>query len=333
MTLIRRGLLAFALALVLGVGWAGGASMSAATAAEISGDGATPNTRTDRGTISDTWRSIREGGSGIVTIPDQSAARLIQSQGDDWRNDREPVTLYGGIALALVLAAILVFFGLRGQIKIDGGRSGELVPRFSLAQRITHWTIAALFVILGLSGLFMLFGKYLLIPVIGPTAFSYVARASLQAHNLFGPAFVPALIALFIFFVRENGFRGYDLAWVMSGGGLFGKHASSGKFNGGEKAWFWWSILFGAALGATGIMLDFVLGDRQTMQLMNIIHMISAIAFIGFGLGHVYLGLVGTEGALEGMKSGTVDANWAKMHHDLWYEEQKAAVGRKSPAE
>jgi len=32
---------------------------------------------------------------------------------------------------------------------------------------------------------------------------------------------------------------------------------------------------------------------------------------------------LGMEGALEGMTRGTVDENWAKEHHDLWWEAHK----------
>ncbi|MCK5366688.1 MAG: formate dehydrogenase subunit gamma, partial [Gammaproteobacteria bacterium] len=40
-------------------------------------------------------------------------------------------------------------------------------------------------------------------------------------------------------------------------------------------------------------------------------------------LGHIYLGSVGVEGALDGMSSGRVDENWAKQHHSTWYEEAR----------
>jgi formate dehydrogenase subunit gamma len=36
---------------------------------------------------------------------------------------------------------------------------------------------------------------------------------------------------------------------------------------------------------------------------------------------HIYIGLFGMEGALEGMVTGEVDETWAKEHHDLWYKE------------
>jgi formate dehydrogenase subunit gamma len=41
-------------------------------------------------------------------------------------------------------------------------------------------------------------------------------------------------------------------------------------------------------------------------------------------LGHVYIGSIGMEGAFEAMGTGTVDVNWAKEHHSLWLEQEKA---------
>jgi formate dehydrogenase subunit gamma len=41
-------------------------------------------------------------------------------------------------------------------------------------------------------------------------------------------------------------------------------------------------------------------------------------------MGHIYLGTLGTEGALQGMRTGYVDETWAKEHHELWYEDVKA---------
>jgi len=52
--------------------------------------------------------------------------------------------------------------------------------------------------------------------------------------------------------------------------------------------------------------------------------MFSALILICGFIFHIYIGLFGMEGALEGMVTGKVDETWAKEHHDLWYEEIKA---------
>lgn len=274
----------------------------------------------------DLWRGVREGQGGRVVMPSREAGVLIQSEGEDWRVRRnEFVVRYGAQILLGILALLAVYFLVRGRIRITGGRSGRVIPRFALGQRIAHWMVAALFVLLGVSGLVLLLGKSVLMPVIGKEAFALIASASLQGHNLFGPIFIPAILALFVMFVRGNGYGLVDLKWLLKGGGLLGGHASSHKYNFGEKTWFWLSVLLGIVLSASGVVLLFpdALADRQLAQLANLAHAVAAIVFIGVGIGHAYLGTIGMEGALEGMTRGTVDENWAKDHHDLWYEDHK----------
>jgi formate dehydrogenase subunit gamma len=41
-------------------------------------------------------------------------------------------------------------------------------------------------------------------------------------------------------------------------------------------------------------------------------------------VGHIYMGTIGTRGALKAMKTGWVDEAWAKEHHQLWYDDVKA---------
>lgn len=281
------------------------------------------------------WHDVRKGAAGRVSIPDPNAPTLIQSQGQDWRVfHNDVVKVWGGRIFAGVVVAIVAFFLIRGRIRIKGGRSGRVMPRFSLTERVVHWFMAVLFVLLGVSGLILFLGKDILLPVVGPSVFSLLASASLQGHNLFGPLFVVAIVALFVTFVRGNGFRWVDVVWALKGGGLLGGHASSHRYNFGEKSWFWLASIAGVALSISGILLlfpDHLPGmvaqttpdappARAMMQLANLVHGIAAVGFIAVGLGHIYIGTLGMEGALEGMTRGTVDENWAKEHHDLWYE-------------
>ena len=63
------------------------------------------------------------------------------------------------------------------------------------------------------------------------------------------------------------------------------------------------------------------------MQSAEMIHAIVAMLFIAAMLGHIYIGTIGMEGAFEAMGQGTVDLNWAKEHHSLWLEDEKARTG------
>ncbi|MGD9669736.1 MAG: formate dehydrogenase subunit gamma [Hyphomicrobiaceae bacterium] len=285
--------------------------------------------RGDQSVSDEFWSRIRHGQRGDVVLPGSEKGVLIQSAGEDWRLLRnDQVTRYGGMALLGILAAIALFYLARGRIKIENGRTGRVIPRFSLAQRITHWFAATLFVLLAVSGLVILFGKSVLLPVLGPHAFAIVASAAMQGHNLFGPLFLPAVLAILVFFIKGNAPRTVDLSWFIKGGGLFGGHASAGKYNAGQKVWFLLTIVLGFAISVSGFVLLFpdALADRTQAQLANLAHGIAAVTFIAAGIGHAYIGSVGMEGAFEAMSVGTVDENWAKEHHDLWYAEHKGSA-------
>src|SRR5476649_616286 len=105
------------------------------------------------------------------------------------------------------------------------------------------------------------------------------------------------------------------------------KEVPSGRFNGGEKVWFWGGLVFlGILVSVTGLILDFPNWNqgRELMQLSNVVHAICAVLFMSASFGHIYLGTIGMEGAYHGMREGHVDEEWAREHHLLWYEEVKA---------
>lgn len=286
-----------------------------------------PNTRGTH-SISDMWRDIRQGKGGLVTIGGPEGGVAINANGAWWSDLREKdgvLIRSGAIGLAGILAVMAVYYALRRRIPIEGGRSGRKIMRFSLAQRVIHWTIACVFLLLGFTGLILLFGRPFIIPLIGTGAFSVLASASKQAHNLFGPIFTVSLVALFFSFVRGNFPSGSDFRWLLKGGGLLGGHVRAGRYNLGEKGWFWITVLAGISLSGSGFVLLFpgLTDARDLMQDAGLIHGIAALIFIGFAIGHIYLGSIGTEGTLEGMTTGDVDENWARTHHDLWLAETK----------
>jgi formate dehydrogenase subunit gamma len=330
--MVFRSLL-FLFALALGAAALPGPTLAAG---EEPAAGQVPGGSLGNNSDADFWRALRQGQPATINIPDREAAVLIQSEGENWRNIRNgPISTIGGWLLIGVIVAVALYFAIRGRIRITDGLSGKRIQRFTQMQRVGHWFVATMFMLLALTGLVLLYGRYGLPYLIGKEGFAMLASASLQAHNLFGPLFIASLVVLFFTFLPGNWFTLVDLKWILKLGGFFGGHASSQFYNFGEKNWFWMSMSLGGLLGVTGIILEFpaLFEDRYIQQISHIAHAISALIFIAVGLGHIYLGVFGVEGAVDGMTTGTVDANWAKDHHDLWYEEVMAEEAAKTDGE
>ena len=264
--------------------------------------------------------------AGRTQIQGPDAGVLINTQGEQWRQFRmTQLVPLAGYLLGGVLIVIALFRLIRGKIRITAGRSRYRIKRFTSIQRLTHWTVAITFVVLGLTGCVLMFGRFLLIPLMGAEAFSYIALASKRIHDFVGPVFGIALLIQFFLFVRGNGpkFK-EDLMWILKGGGLLGAHASSHRYNAGEKAWFWLAMFGGLIVVVSGLVLDFpIFGqDRATMSFAYVVHSVGAVMILAASFGHIYMGTIAMEGTFEIMATGYADANWAREHHDLWYEEK-----------
>jgi len=224
-------------------------------------------------------------------------------------------------------ALLLVFYLVRGKIRISAGRSGRTIQRFNGFERFVHWLTASTFIVLGLSGLNITFGKQLVLPLIGPEAFTSLSYAMKYAHNFLAFPFMLGVLLMLVIWIADNIPSGTDVKWFAAGGGLVGReHPPARRFNGGQKLIFWTVVLGGIALSISGLLLlfPFAYTDMAGMQLANIVHGLVGLVMIGVILAHIYIGSVGMEGAFDAMGSGQVDLNWAKEHHSLWVEEQLA---------
>lgn len=294
------------------------------------------------------WRKVREGLTGQVSIPDKKAAQLVQSDGENWRNFRNgPLPKYGLWGLGGIIVLVAAFYLLRGRIPIEHGWAGRTLTRFTDLERFGHWLLAVSFIILALTGLNILYGRYFLLPVIGADAFTAITLAGKWLHNYVAFAFMLALALTFIVWIRHNFPSWRDIVWLAKGGGLFvkGSHPPAWKFNAGQKILFWLVMLGGLSLSLSGIALMFpfqtalfaktfalvnMLGLRlptnltplQEMQYATSWHGIVALGLIVVIIGHIYIGTLGMQGAFAAMGSGQVDVNWAKEHHSLWAEEE-----------
>ncbi len=121
---------------------------------------------------------------GLGSIPDTKSYVIEQPMGRTWRLFHE-VWLHwiGAIVILGVIALLAVFYFTRGTIRMESGRSGRTIQRFNAFERFAHWVVGVAFIILGITGLNITFGKDLLLPLIGPTAFSQWAIMAKYAHD------------------------------------------------------------------------------------------------------------------------------------------------------
>ncbi len=277
----------------------------------------------------DTWRQVRDGENFIDTRAD-STYNLINQSGEYWRQVRNRWISPGGlIAVGGMLAIITVFYLIVGKKTLDSPRTGRTMLRWTAVERAMHWTLASLFIALALTGLNLLYGKFVFRPLFGDGFWAPMISGTKLIHNYLGPLFGIMLIIVLAKWLTINIPKKHDWTWFKQGGGIIGKaHPDAGFANAGEKGWYWLLASVGLLVVASGLVLDFPNFDqgRDTMQWANMVHAIGSLGLVAVALGHIYIGTLGTEGAFEAMKTGYVDETWAKQHHNLWYDEvmQKA---------
>jgi len=331
------------------VAFTGSPSFDNAAVAQTGGN--VPGNSLGSSSDTDLWRAIRRGERGDVSIPNKSAGYMIQSAGESWRSIRNgPLSVYGSWAIFGVIALLALFFVIRGRIKVDHGLSGRTILRFNGLERFSHWLLANCFILLALTGLNVMYGRYVLKPLIGAEAFSTLTILGKYVHNYVGFAFMVALVMILVLWIKNNIPNKHDIVWLSKGGGMFtkGSHLPAKKFNAGQKILFWLVILGGISISVSGIALMFPfqfemfsgtfaflnifgfglpadLTPMQEMQLSQLWHAIVALFLIAVIIAHIYIGTLGMEGAFDAMGTGEVDRNWAREHHPLWLEDEEGA--------
>ncbi len=285
------------------------------------------------------WRQVGQGVTGYSSLPKSQApeaGNLIQpfvqypgsmltNAGEAWRQTRNNLIIpYGGAFLVIVLGAIALFYWGKGTMRLHGAETGRQIERFTPFERSAHWANAIAFVVLAISGIFMAFGKYFILPVVGSTIFGFITYVLKNAHNFAGPLFAVSLPIVFFTFVKDNLPSREDWAWLVRFGGMLGgQEVPSHRFNAGEKVLFWLGVfLLGAVVIASGLVLDKLIPgliyERTTMQVSHMIHAVAAVVMMAMFMGHIYMGTIGMQGAYKAMRTGYVDETWAKEHHELW---------------
>src|ERR1051325_616855 len=235
---------------------------------------------------------------GRGSIPDTKSYMLEHPAGRDWRTFHN-VTLrwIGLIAMAGMLLLLAIFYLWRGSIKIRSGYSDNTILRFNTFERFTHWLTAVSFIILGITGLNITFGRSLLLPWMGPESFSTWSEWAKYSHNYLSFAFTIGVVLMFLMWIGENFPTAADATWVKQGGGMFDKeektHPPAWKFNAGQKILYWLVIFASVAMMISGFMLMFPFYgglNVGNMELAEVFHGVVGVLFVALILAHIYLG-------------------------------------------
>lgn len=323
-------------------GWraqSGPAPQAAAPAADARGAGRLRFERRDAlangEALVETWRAdppqaaalpARGFIEGSSSLPYAQAEVYEQPQGRDWRRRHGGEIRYGGGWLLLgVILVLAMFLAFRGRIRLSEGFSGERIERFNSIERANHWMTAVSFMLMGLTGLILLYGKPLLLPLIGHDAMGATASWSAWLHMAFAVPFVLGVLIMIGLWIRGNLPDRYDWRWLRRFGDFLrddGEHPPAGRFNAGQQLVFWAVTLGGLGLLASGLtlMFPFFWFGYDGMQWAQLAHSALGLILIAVIFGHIYIGSVGMEDAFAAMWSGRVDRNWLKEHHRAWYD-------------
>lgn len=202
--------------------------------------------------------------------------------------------------------------------------SEPLLHRFNLLERVVHWVVGVTYVALLLTGLAFAYPP--LFWLTAPLGGGAMARV---LHPYIGALFGVAMLLMLVLWIRDMFLNRQDVQW-MAAVRYYATHQRdkvppAGKYNAGQKLFFWVQGVLAIVFVATGVMLWFPEQFAPARTLLSSARLLHYMATLGGGLFlvlHVYLGTVAYPGTARSMIDGKVTRQWARLHHPRWHEEQ-----------
>jgi formate dehydrogenase subunit gamma len=194
------------------------------------------------------------------------------------------------------------------------------VDRYSAGARINHWITAICLVLLALSGLALFHPSlFFLTGLFGGGEMTRII------HPWVGVVMFVSFAGLFIRFWRLNLWDRSDSAWIGSAREVLSgdeeKVPEVGKYNAGQKLYFWLMSISIVVLFTSGIVIwQRYFGQSTTIEQQRVavlIHSIAAIVAICLWIVHVYAA-IWVRGTISAMTRGKVTGGWAWRHHRRW---------------
>jgi len=185
------------------------------------------------------------------------------------------------------------------------------VLRFGLLERCMHALALLSLVTLGFTGFasVIIFGSPL--------------RGWLWlAHFVAAPVFAVSVAVIALIWAEDGRFEGHDWKWLRHLGGYIWKKEGlpAGRFNAGQKAYFWFVGLASIVVILSGVGRLYPVFGAVGQEIVYEVHRYSALVLVVAVIKHLYLGTLANPGTLWAMITGHVGPNWSKHHHPVWWE-------------
>jgi len=196
------------------------------------------------------------------------------------------------------------------------------LERFTYFERVVHWTLGLSFLYLLMTGLAFSHPRLFWITVL-----SGGGQTARFLHPWIGMLFSVSLGSMFFIWAKDMRLESNDREWLMAVRAYATRQKDgvppAGKYNAGQKLFFWLQSLLGVLFVATGLLLWFPESfGSELLNTMRLLHFAAALAGGLLLILHVYLGTVAYPGTARGMIDGKVTTAWARLHHPRWSGER-----------
>jgi len=207
---------------------------------------------------------------------------------------------------------------------------GKKIFAFSLFSRIIHQIAAVSFIVIVPTGFVIVFGDFF-----GGGTF---VRLCKNLHGIFTIPFAIVVIPMFVMWVKDMFLHWDDIKWLMIVGGYLTKNKNpvpAGRFNAGQKTWYWLATLGGVVMIATGAVMFFLdfdiamvknmtgLSQIDLLRVSAIVHNVVGFAVVALFFVHVYMAVFAIKGAVHSIINGYMEEEEVKILHSSWYRKLK----------
>jgi formate dehydrogenase subunit gamma len=236
-------------------------------------------------------------------------------------------TYFKPLFLGVILGVPAVFFLhylVIGPMKFS--HDGKKIYIFTLFNRIVHAIAAIAFILLVPTGLVMIFGS-----TFGGGEF---VRTCKEIHAISTLLFIISVVPMFTMWVRWMFIHWDDIKWLMIVGGYLNKNKKpvpAGKFNAGQKTWFWLATLGGFVMIGTGaamffqdfklaMLVDLGISQIDFLRASAIVHNVLGLGVVILFLVHIYMSVFAIKGAIHSMITGYKEEEEVEILHSSFYK-------------